>query len=79
MKPEHTTIDSWFEPYPEARIQALCVALRMYKQQKEKEDEGQEGRQVGALEAYCMLEELAEMYPEHAAEAEITFIQKYQV
>lgn len=78
MNPEKTTIDRWIEPYPEVRVQVLCIALRMYKQQKEKEDAEKEGKQVGSLEAFCMLEELSEMYPELAAEGEITFIQKYQ-
>lgn len=77
MNPE-MTIEEWIETNKSVRVQVLCVALRMYKQQKEAEDRHKYEKQIGGLEAHCMLNELEAMFPEDSLEAEITFITRYQ-
>lgn len=62
----------------ECRFLALYVGLRMYKDARLKKHTDLSQFPVAAAEAYCMIEQLKELYPQMATESEIEYIKTYE-
>jgi hypothetical protein len=71
------TVELNLESDPQSAFFALYAGLRMYQEQRDSAQREDDAFSIAAAEAYCMLEDLREQFPEEYEEAKQEYDKVY--